>query len=87
MLADFDVYAQRERIAGPSIRQTASVMKVERNTSAFASAAAENARLRNSLTWTFGGKNQTGWNIYVPLIAHTIGVDASPDSPEFALAL
>jgi D-alanyl-D-alanine carboxypeptidase len=87
LLADVGVYAQRERIAGPSVKQTASVMKVERNSSAFSSAASENARLRNSLSWTFGGKTQTGWNIYVPLIAHTVGVDASPDSPEFALAL
>ncbi|HUR97682.1 MAG TPA: D-alanyl-D-alanine carboxypeptidase family protein [Pyrinomonadaceae bacterium] len=90
LLVNFDVYAQeRSRVAGPLVRQTASIMKVERNnnSSAFKRAAAENARLRNSLSWTFSGKTQTGWNIYVPLISQAMGVDAGPDTPEFALAL
>jgi hypothetical protein len=90
ILGDFDVYAQeRARVAGPAVKQTASVMKIESTTksSAFGAAAAENSRLRNSLSWTFGGKTQTGWNIYVPLIGQTLGTDAGPDSAEFALAL
>ena len=82
-----DVYAQdRPRVSGPAVQQIASVKKVEKNTSAFSKAATQNATLRNSLSWAFG-KTQTGWNIYVPLIAHTIGTEAGPDSPEFALAL
>ena len=82
-----DTYAQdRPRISGPSVKQTASVTKVEKNTSAYAGAALKNATLRNTLSWNFG-RTQTGWNIYVPLIAHTIGTEAGPDSPEFALAL
>src|SRR5687767_3772103 len=86
VFGDFNVYAQRERIAGPHVKQTASVTKVERssNTSAFGRAAMENSRLKNSLTWTFGGKAQTGWNIYVPLISHTIGTDSGPETSEFA---
>jgi len=54
----------------------------------FSAAASTNARLRGTLAWSFG-KPQTGWNIYVPLIAHTIGADdaASPDSAEFAAAV
>ncbi|MEO6334801.1 MAG: hypothetical protein ABIO91_07435, partial [Pyrinomonadaceae bacterium] len=89
MLSDSDVYAQeRERVSGPLVKQTASVRKVERSTSAFINAAAaENAGLRSSLSWTFSGKTQRGWNIYVPLISQAIGVDAGPDTPEFALAL
>jgi D-alanyl-D-alanine carboxypeptidase len=90
MVGDFSVIAQeRARVAGPSIKQTASVMKVEprTNSSAFSRAAAENMKLRSSLSWTFGGKTQTGWNIYVPLIAETIGANANPDSAEFALAV
>ena len=91
LLGGFDVYAQeRTRMVGPSIRQTASVAKVETSSgkaSAFAAAATENAKLRNSLQWTFGGKTQTGWNIYIPLISHTIGVESVPDTSEFALAL
>lgn len=85
---DADVYAQRERVVGPYVKQTAAVSKIESNrASAFGRAAAENAKLRGSLQWTFGGKTQTGWDIYVPLIAHTIGTESGPDSIEFALAL
>jgi hypothetical protein len=70
------------------VKETASVRKVEPlNSSAFANAALENTRLRNSLAWTFGGKTQTGWTIYAPLIAHTISTDAEPDTSDFALAL
>lgn len=87
LITDTDVYAQRARIAGPNVVHTASVRKVETDSSAFSRAAAANAGLRNTLTWAFGGKTQTGWNIYVPLIAHTIGAESGPDSTEFALAL
>ncbi|MEO8041961.1 MAG: D-alanyl-D-alanine carboxypeptidase family protein [Acidobacteriota bacterium] len=90
LVGDFDVSAQeRNRVAGPSIKQTASVVKIEstNNSSAFNKAAAENIKLRSSLSWTFGGKAQTGWTIYVPLIAQTIGTDAGPDSSEFAIAV
>lgn len=87
LLNDSDVYAQRPRIAGPNIKQTASVKKIENRSFAFNKAATENARLRNSLSWTFGGKTQTGWNIYVPLIANTIGAESGPDTSEFALTL
>jgi zinc D-Ala-D-Ala carboxypeptidase len=84
LLADSDVYAQRARVAGPGVTQTASVKKVEAVSSAFAKAASANAGLRSSLSWTFGGKAQAGWNIYVPLISQTIGVESGPDSAEFA---
>ncbi len=89
LLGDFDVYAQRERVVGSSVKQTASVTKVENrpSTPALTKAATENARLRSSLAWTFGGKTQTGWNIYVPLISHTIGTESAPETGEFALAL
>ena len=90
LVSDFDVYGQQARVSGPSVKQTASVTRVEpkiSTLSAFGRAAAENAKLRYSLQWTFGGKSQTGWNIYVPLIAHTIGTEGGPDSAEFAQAL
>ena len=86
-ISETDVYAQRARVAGPSVKQTASVTKRETSSSMFGRAAAENTRLRNSLRWTFGGKTQTGWNIYVPLISHTIGTESGPDSADFAQAL
>jgi D-alanyl-D-alanine carboxypeptidase len=86
-ISETDVYAQRARLVGPSVKQTASVTKRETSSSMFGRAAAENTRLRNSLQWTFGGKTQTGWNIYVPLISHTIGTESGPDSADFAQAL
>ena len=87
ILSDSDVYAQRARTSGPSVTKTASGTKVYDRRFEFGKAAAENARLRNSLQWTFGGKAQNGWNIYVPLISDTIGTDSGPDSAEFALAI
>jgi hypothetical protein len=84
IVGDFDAYAQRARVAGPSVKQIAAVTKVKSNTTAFSPAAAENAKLRSSLQWVFGGKMQTGWDIYVPLISHTIGTDAEPDTTDFA---
>ena len=88
-LGHFDVLAQeRPRTVEPGVKQTASIRKIEPlNSSAFGKAAMDNSRLRNSLTWTFGGKMQTGWTIYAPLIAHTIGTEAEPDTADFALAL
>ena len=88
-LGHFDVSAQeRLRTVEPVVRQTASVRKVEPlNSSTFIQAASENSRLRNSLSWAFGGKTQTGWTIYAPLIGNTIGTEAEPDTSDFALAL
>lgn len=84
-----NVYAQINRVSrivktepvsgGPSAENSASLAR-------FAGAASQNSNLRNSLVWNFG-KAQTGWNVYVPLISHTIGTEASPDSAQFALAL
>ena len=53
----------------------------------FAAAASQNAKLRTSLAWVFSGKTQTGWNIYAPLIAQTIGTRSAPESNEFAASL
>ena len=86
-LGDTDVYAQQRSVNGPNVTRTAAVSKVEESSSIFVKAAAENSKLRNSLQWTFGGKAQAGWNIYAPLIAHTIGTDEGPDSAGFASAI
>jgi uncharacterized protein YcbK (DUF882 family) len=55
--------------------------------SRFAGAATENARSRASLKWAFGSKTQSGWEIYEPLIADTIGAQADAGTVEFAAAL
>lgn len=47
----------------------------------------ENARLKDSLAWTFGGKAQRGWYLYVSLIQQTIGTEAGAETPEFARAV
>ncbi len=53
----------------------------------FALAATQNTALKNSLGWTFGGKQQRGWYLYTPLIAETLKTDADTGTPEFAQAL
>jgi D-alanyl-D-alanine carboxypeptidase len=57
------------------------------SSSAFVAAASRNATLGASLDWLFGGKQQRGWSIYVPLIARTLDVDARADSADFAQAV
>ena len=54
---------------------------------AFAAAASHNLALRDGLWWTFGGKQQRGWHLYVPLIQQTLAVEAEPGTGEFAYAL
>ncbi|MFN2598416.1 MAG: D-alanyl-D-alanine carboxypeptidase family protein [Pyrinomonadaceae bacterium] len=54
---------------------------------AFADAARQNAALRDSLDWVFGGKQQRGWTIYEPLIARTVAAQAASESNDFALAV
>jgi zinc D-Ala-D-Ala carboxypeptidase len=53
----------------------------------FATAAAENARLKTELDWTFGGKSQRGWYLYAPLIKELLGTNKDEGSRGFALAL
>lgn len=52
-----------------------------------ASSVAENVRLRDSLAWTFGGKAQRGWHLYVLLIQQTIDAEMSAETTEFARAV
>jgi len=84
------VYAQTSESASRVSRTVGSTpAKLSTSTSSaeFTAAAARNAQLRRSLSWVFGGRSQTGWEIYVPLITNTIAVDAEAGSPEFAAAL
>ncbi len=46
-----------------------------------------NSQLKNNLKWTFGGKTQTGWYLYVALIQQLIDTDEKPESEQFAVAL
>ncbi|MCA1564184.1 MAG: D-alanyl-D-alanine carboxypeptidase family protein [Acidobacteria bacterium] len=52
-----------------------------------APAAEQNRVYKDSLRWTFGGKQQRGWSIYVPLIQRLIGTDDDAASEGFAASL
>ena len=50
-------------------------------------AAHDNAARQNDLAWTFGGKGQRGWAIYLPLIQRLIGTGDEADTDGFANAV
>lgn len=54
---------------------------------AFAPAAKRNALLCNDLNWAFGGKQQRGWTLYLPLIARTLDTEDDAGTGDFAHAL
>jgi hypothetical protein len=68
------------------VRPASNMEKVSTN-SPFVAAAGENTRLRSELSWTFGGKTQSGWAIYEPLIEETIGSRSDAASTAFASSL
>jgi zinc D-Ala-D-Ala carboxypeptidase len=55
--------------------------------SIFDASAARNSALRYELTWAFGGKQQRGWYLYVPLISRTIQTEKDSATGGFADAL
>ena len=69
------------------ISKTAGTSRSTTVASAFSAAAAANSTSRASLSWPFGGRSQKGWEIYIPLISHTIGSDEAADTPQFAEAV
>ena len=85
------VQAQKVTASTPQrnlVTKTAkSTRSVTAGSTVFSAAAAANQASRMSLAWPFGGKMQRGWEIYVPLISHTIGTEEEGGSPEFAAAL
>src|SRR5215510_7001617 len=52
--------------------------------SPFAEAAAQNAVLRNELTWGFGSKQQHGWYLYDLLIGQTLNISRDASTGDFA---
>src|SRR6266436_9643743 len=55
-----------------------TILATDRRALAFA--ASRNKVLRNDLTWIFGGKQQHGWYLYVPLINRLLNSKDAPDS-------
>ncbi len=51
------------------------------------SVALRNGELRDTLTWTFGAKEQHGWYLYTALIKRTLNTEETPASQGFASAL
>jgi hypothetical protein len=70
------------------LAEVASVAETPTSAPALASPAEEqNRMLKDSLRWTFGGKQQRGWAIYIPLIQQLIGTDEDAASAGFAASL
>jgi zinc D-Ala-D-Ala carboxypeptidase len=84
-----EVFAQKA--SGPErplVSRTSSSTRTEASrSSAFAAEASANSASRAALAWPFGGKMQRGWEIYVPLISHTIGTEEGAGTTDFAMAL
>jgi LAS superfamily LD-carboxypeptidase LdcB len=57
------------------------------NSSLVKLATERNAHLEAQLNWTFGGKTQRGWQLYLPLICQLIGSSGDAQSSDFALSL
>ncbi|MGI8408862.1 MAG: M15 family metallopeptidase [Pyrinomonadaceae bacterium] len=96
-IVELNVYGQKPSGEKISVHQSESQSlttsdNTENNSkavysAAFVRAAAENARLKDSLRWDFGGKLQSGWSIYSALINQTVKTAGSVGSPEFARAI
>jgi D-alanyl-D-alanine carboxypeptidase len=82
--------AAAERALQPTaaVRERRTETEASASAAAFASAATRNAQLRYELDWTFGGKQQRGWHLYVPLITRLIETE-QPDAAahDFAASL
>ena len=79
----------RERRAGASTAEASSPSASSEAPagSLFDAAATRNNALRYELTWAFGGKEQRGWYLYVPLISRTIATEKDSTTVDFAGAL
>jgi hypothetical protein len=92
-VVSFDAGTSRGQ--SPTTRsKTTAVRRSNRNSSAnakasssFAAAAANNALLKNELSWTFGGKTQSGWYLYDLLIGQTLNTQSDSVTSDFAAAL
>lgn len=94
----FSAYSRRRQSQGPKdapATAPATIAPTTRVTSkitatassAFATAATQNAALRTDLAWTFGGKQQRGWYLYDLLIDQTLDTQHDPETSDFAAAI
>jgi hypothetical protein len=79
----------RERRAQPATPESSnpSASSEASGATLFGAAATRNTALRYELDWAFGGKQQRGWYLYVPLISRTIETEKDSATGDFASAL
>lgn len=78
--------SRTKRTSAP-IKPTVASTSASKAVSSFTAAAAENAVLRNELSWTFGGKQQRGWYLYDHLLSETLSTNDAAVSDDFAAAV
>jgi zinc D-Ala-D-Ala carboxypeptidase len=71
----------------PAVRVTERSESSGAKSTVLTAAAAQNATLRNELSWTFGGKQQRGWSLYDLLIGETLDTRDETTSNDFAETL
>ncbi|HWO02956.1 MAG TPA: M15 family metallopeptidase [Blastocatellia bacterium] len=81
-----DFLAAQSRVPTPDGRPSSAAKGVA-NPTAFSAAIASNKIASNELKWSFGGKAQQGWAIYIPLIVETVRAGKGAESAEFAEAV
>jgi len=67
------------------LKPTAAVS--ERRASTPGEAVERNSQLKHELAWSFGGKQQRGWHLYLPLISRLIATKDDTAGGDFASAL
>jgi len=88
LVAGVVAFGNRQSRSKPPVKPAVRISETRApKPSAFASAATENASLRNELTWTFGGKQQRGWYLYDLLIGETLNQHDDPATTDFAESL
>ena len=68
----------------PPVKTAVPATNPSKASPVLAAAAAQNAQLRNELSWTFGGKQQRGWYLYDLLIGKTLDSEHEVVSDVFA---
>ena len=70
--------------SSPAFSQPPRNIVYRNNSSAGKAENRDNTSFKNNLVWSFGGKQQRGWQLYLPLVAHFIGTDEITESERFA---
>jgi zinc D-Ala-D-Ala carboxypeptidase len=78
---------KRASLVKPTVLLKSGPARSGAASSAFSEAVAENALLRNDLSWSFGSKAQHGWYLYDLLIGQTLNLVPDASTDDFAGAL